>query len=111
MATWGFVMVLLNVFILNQFSSVYGKAELLVEEGDDSTEAVPCSLDHVEGFVGSKEHACVECIPSDKGQLGSSALVCFLLVFHSEWEMGVRLWRRAGCYVGRWVEGREECRL
>lgn len=74
-------MVLLNVFILNQFSSLHGKAELLVEEGDDGTEAVACNLDHVEGVLGSKEHTCVECIPRDKGRLGSSALVCVLLVF------------------------------
>lgn len=111
MATWGFVMVLLNVFILNQFSSLHGKAELLIEEGDDGTEAIPCNLDRVEGLVGSKEHACVECIPSDKWQLGSSVLICLLLVFHSEWEIGVRLWRRAGCYMGRWVKETEECCL
>lgn len=78
------MMVLLNVFILNQFSSLHGKAELLVEEGDDGTEAVPCNLDRVEGFVGSKQRARVECVPGDEGQLGSSALVCLLLVFHSE---------------------------
>lgn len=56
----------------------------------------------MEGFAGSKEHVRVECVPTDKGQLGSSVLICLLLVFHTEWEMGVRLWRRAGCYVGRW---------
>jgi len=107
MATWDLVMVLLTVFTLNQFSFLHGKAELLVEEQDDGTESAPCNLDHMEGFVGSKEHPCGECTPSDTGWLGSSALVCLPLVFHSEWEMGVRLWRRAGCSMRRWVEERE----
>lgn len=56
MATWVFIMVFLNVFILNHFSCLQGKAELLVEEEDDGTDSVPCNLDHVEGFVGSNMH-------------------------------------------------------
>lgn len=42
----------------------------------------------MKGFVGSKEHACRECIPSDKGQLGSPVLVCLLLGLHRKWESG-----------------------
>lgn len=48
------------------------------------------------GCVGSKEHASAECVPSGKGQVGSSVLICLSLASHSEWEIGVRLWRRAG---------------
>lgn len=107
MATWVFIMVFLNVFILNQFSCLHGKAELLVEKEDGGTDAVPCNVDRVEGFVGSKEHARVECTPRAEGQLGSPGVIWLLLVFHSKWEMGVRLWSGAGCYMGRWVEGRE----
>lgn len=77
-------MVLLNIFLLNQFSWLQGKAEVLVEEEDDGTDAVPCKLDHVEGFVGSKEHAHVEHTPSAEGQLGSPGVISWLLVFHSE---------------------------
>lgn len=84
-------MVLLNVFILNQFSCLHGKAEVLVEEEDDGTDAVPHNLDHVEGLAGSKEHAHVECTPSAEGQLGSPGLISLLLVFHSEWEIRSRL--------------------
>lgn len=84
-------MVLLNVYILNQFSCLHGKAELLVEEEDDGTDAVPCNLDHVEVFVESKEHAHVECTPSAEGQLGSPGVISWLLVFPSEWGMAGRL--------------------
>lgn len=46
-------MVLLSVFIANKFSCLHGKAELPAEEEDDGTDAVPCILSYVEGFVGS----------------------------------------------------------
>lgn len=85
-------MVLLNVFVLNQLSCLHGKAELLVEEEDDGTDTVPCNLDHMEGFVGSKEHAHVECSPGAEGRLGSPGVVCLLLAFHSNTsETGGRL--------------------
>lgn len=45
---------------IKQFSCLHGKAELLVEKEYDGTDAVPCNLDHVEGFAGSKEHAHVK---------------------------------------------------
>lgn len=84
-------MVLLNVFVVNQFSCLRGKAKLLAEEEDDGTDAVPCNLNCVEGFVGSKERAHVECTPSAEGHLGSPGVIVLLLVFHNEWEMGGRL--------------------
>lgn len=54
-------MFLLNVLTLNQFSALFGKAELLVEERDEGTEAVSHNLDQVEGFVGRKEQAMHVC--------------------------------------------------
>lgn len=84
-------MFLLNIFIVNWFSCLHRKDELLAEEEGDGTDAVPCNLNYVERFLGSKEHAHVECSPNAEGQLGSPGVICLLLVFHSEWEMGGRL--------------------
>lgn len=50
----------------------------------------------MEGFIGSKEHAHVECTPNAEGQLDSPGVICLLLVFHREWDMGKGLHGEVG---------------